>query len=183
MSLWGQMLISEQSKLAWIFNRDFHDVGYYIDHPLGGEPMTDLRCTCGAWDKIEEALERIKNGKNGIYKIIYDFNPDAKWEMLEALEHPNICHQVRLDKFCDLGPAIIELADKVDPPKPKEREWRVGDKVQSPNGSVGVVYGLMDIVGQDQGAEVQLIESEIKYGLTPDGAKPEWRNLTIEGEK
>ncbi|KKL25063.1 hypothetical protein LCGC14_2409070 [marine sediment metagenome] len=151
--------------------------------------MSDLRCTCGAFAKIEAALERIKKSKDGIYKIIYDFNRDAQWETLEALEAPNIYHQVRLDKSCTLPAAIMELADKVKPPPQKEREWRVGDVVElvEPLAYEQFKVGMKAVLGDLAIRPPESWPTNIKHpdsvSLSLHAGPKNWRNLTIEAEQ
>lgn len=93
--------------------------------------------TCETCRKIEKALERIQfTCENTHGGLIWDWD-HAKGVARGYLrllwprhEHPNIIWEpVKCEQSCDIPQALVELADMVDPPKPKEREWRVGDVV------------------------------------------------------
>ena len=90
-------------------------------------PMSDLRCTCGAWEKLEEAWKRIEavvgSGKGLVWNA-HSFDGSAILKVL-AVEN----RTVSCEAFCNIPVALFDLADLHDPPKPKEREWRVGDLV------------------------------------------------------
>jgi len=133
--------------------------------------MTELRCTCGAWDKIAEAFERIFGTRNRIAMILSKNDREIRIVSDEPPMGVIARAKYSYEQFYDLSFIISELADEIDPPKPKEREWQVGD------------VAMRDI-------ENPIIVSEVcdhtfKYGPNQiyQEYKSLWRNLSIEAEK
>ena len=138
--------------------------------------MSNDRCPCGAFAETEAALERIGHSYGVLtwYKHI---------GILEATNHTSrttgILEKVVCKNACDLPAAIMELRNKVDPPKPKEREWQIGDMV------------LCNVAGVDKKVAGPWIVTHSgdelfrhNGGLPGTSAlrKDGWRNLTIEAE-
>ena len=136
--------------------------------------MTDREtqaCSCGAWEKVEEALEKIRGAFAGDDRCvgltwrIDDKKNGGEFSILDVGK----AHSIESSKYrrknvapCDLPVAILELRDKIDPPKPKEREWRPRS----------------DIIYNPERDLVEFCMSQ------PDGyCRPPWRNLTIEAEQ
>ncbi|KKN01576.1 hypothetical protein LCGC14_1126490 [marine sediment metagenome] len=151
-----------------------------------------MQCSCGAWDKIEEALERIQkkytNVDGTIYGLAWTFgmgksnaNNLCVTNVGPLCTSPN--EVMGVEKPCDLPAAIMKLRDKVDPPKPKEREWRVGDVVQSVSdvryapGTVAILTGPEKNHG---GAVTNLPRGGTGNWFAPGN---DWRNLTREAEQ
>ena len=131
--------------------------------------MTDLvRCSCGFAAKTEAALERIRKGREpDQHKLYYAFADGVL-----ALENSD--HRITDVAICHLLTAVSELADKVKPPKQKEREWELRDIVGRKDGSLDpkIVKWLSphehDVFG---------------FGAHISHSKSEYRNLTIEAER
>lgn len=135
------------------------------------ESMTEqLRCACGVFAKIEAALERIRqNRRPDQHKLYYAFADGVL-----ALENSD--HRVVDLAICRVPAAIIELADKVSPPKPKTRGRRIGDKLEN-NGNEWIVVGLQD------GNWWKVIKIGDGESRRIGGDAEAWHNLTIAGEK
>ena len=138
-----------------------------------------LRCTCGAWDKIEEALETLASSEKA-RKLTWVIH-NKRLEFMAEIAGIG----VNVNGACQLGAAILELADKVKPPKPKEREWRVGDEFLHPNGDRYLMTEY-NKRGSRDGPSCNLLGIGFDgfSGLHVSQMKREgWRNLTIEGEQ
>ncbi|KKN61946.1 hypothetical protein LCGC14_0517150 [marine sediment metagenome] len=137
-----------------------------------------LRCTCGAWDKIEGAFRSFKNLGDGFVisynDCDYDGMPPKRLalKLFKNFEHRS--HEIDHVNWCDLPAAIMELADKVDPPKPKERGWEIGDVVGRKDGSLDP-----KIVRWLSPHEIGVFG----FGAHISHSKSEYRNLTIEAEQ
>ncbi|KKL91288.1 hypothetical protein LCGC14_1896220 [marine sediment metagenome] len=155
--------------------------------------MSDLRCTCGAWEEVEKALVKLSN-----------FNCESRHEMkLDGVESANIIwdflagelrlqnnygaifHSVRVKYTCDLPGCVISLAEVAEPPAPKEREWLGGDELQDEKGRRAIVVGMkinamslsiltFVIIGNSPPIHIEAYVKEMKE---------HWRNLTIEAEQ
>lgn len=100
---------------------------------------------CRCFEDIEKNLERI---------VAWPHFGFVKWAhgsaFIEVKKHSGApgdtkSPYVSVNKICNLPSAIKELADKIDPPKPDEREWRVGDVVQAIRSS-GIAKETLAIV-------------------------------------
>ena len=136
-----------------------------IEHSPSGR---QLRCTCGFAEKVEGALERILSRKKGI-NFRHSENILCAWDN-------ETDYEVECVNLCDLPASILELADKVKPPKPKERESQVGDVMQEI--SRGGVYL---VIGFDGDGNPTLNKDHFRRRgiLSPS----QWRNLSIEAEQ
>ncbi|KKN79632.1 hypothetical protein LCGC14_0338360 [marine sediment metagenome] len=131
-------------------------------------------CGCGAWEKIEAALERILSRKKGI-NFRHSENILCAWDN-------EMDYEVECANLCDLPAAIMELRDKVDSPKPEEREWREGDYVERLDSvdtriKAGEVRVISEVVGEGRFRIWR--KNPAEFHATKDSS---WRNLTIEGE-
>ena len=95
--------------------------------------MSELRCTCGFADKIEAALERIESVSP---TIILDMEDKELRAFCGEKGQGGWTVPLPKNYKCYLVSGLLELADKVKPPKPKRRQSREGDIMQTPDGSV-----------------------------------------------
>ena len=138
-----------------------------------GAMTEQLRCTCGAWEKVEKALERIMRTAPEYHrKLLWD------WENghLRRYNDPaDAANSVKCFSVCELASGVVKLADLHDPPKPKEREWRVGDELKD----TWDVRWLI-VASIEEGWKVSRIGTREEKNIR-DGRV--WSNLTIEAEK
>ena len=139
------------------------------------EMQMEQEQTCNCFGEIGKTLERIALSEKA---------RSLKWVIhngtLEfTAEIPSISLMVSAEKVCNLSEAIKEIADKVDPPKPKEREWRVGDELQSIDTGNRIVIVSVSESGCPR---VQYLGRDYKesWGMYPTTS---WRNLSIIAEK
>ena len=92
--------------------------------------------------------------------------------------------RVQCKAVCDLPAAIMELRDKVDPPKPKEREWRENDVVEALESSKAVTgrIALVERVS-DGTAFLNFNGQRGRWTAGQISRRDCWRNLTIEAEE
>ena len=150
-----------------------------------------LRCACGAWDKIEEALNIFREKfKEEDRCVSLSWRLDGRWKGLcitdtGKLKSAGMELEIDHVEMCDLPAAILALRDKVAPPKPKEREWRVGDVLLCTDnyvagfriGDRAIVYELGERakilkVGEDYTDNASVVSVFAAY----------FTNLTIEAE-
>ena len=142
--------------------------------------MIEVRCSCGFAEKIEAAVERIRKAE-GFTSLSLGANGDL-WVNISGKGSQSV------PKVCNLPAAILELADKVKPPKPKEREWRVGDVVElvEPLAYEQFKVGMKAILGDLAIRPPESWPTNIKHpdsvSLSLHAGPKNWRNLTIEGE-
>ena len=134
------------------------------------------RCTCGFAEKVEAALNTILK-RTGAGGICWSLDTD-EGNILKPLI-PSKEYNTKCGAACDLPAAIFELRDKVKPPKPKEREWRVGDIV---------ILRLSDDVVRGLAREIRSLSGRRHDGFYIHGNSAEmgmqgWRNLTLEAEQ
>ena len=179
----GSLPREEQVRLADKFNEAFsgEDFGCesFANHPLGRtESMSDdLRCSCGFAEKIEAALQRIA-----------DYGTTLTWDIMNATldlyDGRKCIEQTLVADPCSLPRAVISTADKVKPPKQKERERRVGDVVAfSPIDKTNDLYehGRPEIITATQSNK---FHTRLRPNISGVGHNPkQWRNLTIEAEQ
>ena len=133
--------------------------------------------TCETCRKVEDALNRILNNTSFTFiKVTKNF--------VEANIIDGNSPYIGIGAVCDLPIAILELADKVDPPKPKEREWKEGDLVE-----VGYDMPQMPppktvlIVEKVGSREIFYTHLRSTIGWIANQQKEKNRNLTIEAEQ
>ena len=82
---------------------------------------------------------------------------------------------------CDLPGAIKKLADKLDPPKPEEREWRTGDVVSAIGDATtlaeGVPYFVTNVASEPKGVTLH-VGKDKNFSI----GRKHYRNLTILAE-
>jgi len=136
---------------------------------------------CVTCRKVEDALERIINWQHfGFVKWAHNSS------FIEIQKHPGAPNDVKspfvvVNRACDLPVSILKLADKVDPPKPKERDWRSGDLVML----TATPYQQL------QNDTPYELDAYMSFGATwrlkRHGnhfySKRDFRNLTIEAEQ
>ena len=152
-----------------------------------------LRCTCGAFEKIEEAWGRIYSfvkDRSGHEGLVFDFE-DASLrilnnEMLEEVKGGGIPGQVSMvpqNKFKDFASSLQQLADQIPPSKPKEREWRVGDELIDRRGALEHRYVICGGTEAD-GLMIQAINyADQRKWAARSNIKMCYDNLTIESEQ
>ncbi|KKN45761.1 hypothetical protein LCGC14_0679840 [marine sediment metagenome] len=173
MSLWSYLPRKEQARLADMFNAAFR----------GSEPMEDgteeptvTSCTCGAWNNIEKALERIREQSIYTRLILILSHMDFR----DGEKH-NDAH-LPFD-LCEIPAEILDLATKHTP---KEREWRVRDVLKSPMGGGYGDHDWIIVAIESSGnfpIKVVQFDTTKADGLYPQHKNPNWRNLTIEAEQ
>ena len=146
----------------------------------------DLRCSCGFAEKIGAALERIVSSTTySGHRIFWDFHQGKLgYPWMNIKENKQGEMVVDAANSCDLSAAIMELSLKVKPPKPREREWRVGDVVMlkdeqshMTNLERGKPY-LISSVDEERGVCVR-VGDDHEYSI----GKSHYRNRTIEAEQ
>jgi len=141
--------------------------------------MSDLSCTCGFAEKIEAVLEKIGKTKNvvvawcpGVFRLgAYQLSGPAIPTNLGGVK---TLVELGGVNACDIPNRLLEISDKVKPPEPKERGWRIGDVVGRKDGSLDP-----KIVKWFSPHEVGVFG----FGGDISHSKSEYRNLTIEAEQ
>ena len=154
--------------------------GQWIPYTLRevGLMSEQLRCTCGARDKIERVLERIGEKRDTLMLGL----GNCWWLSVPAKggQHERV---ITFRNACGIPDALLQAADHVNPPKPKEREWRRGDYVKKTDRvdtriDAGEIRMISEILDQDTFRIYRMKDSE--FLIT---SKPGWSNLTIEAEQ
>jgi len=123
---------------------------------------------CRCFEDIEKALERIGRVKD---QLVYDFTKNLLWFDTNLVQP----HHVYQYTICDLRAGLLRVADKVDPPKPKDRKWRVGDELE---GRLST-HWIITMIALSGEVAVQRIGHDESDAIR---IRNDWRNMTIKSE-
>ena len=142
---------------------------------------------CRCFEDIEKALERIR-GNSKVSKLEWVFE-GVNLPYIRAVgrsgEELGTIYQKWGTEDCTLITNLLELADKVDPPKKKEREWRAGDVIEMsyemiempPSGTILIVERI-DV----ENSKIWYTHPRSDIGWNASTQKEKHRNLTMEAE-
>lgn len=142
--------------------------------------------TCETCQEVEKALKRIKfacKAESGSVTWGWSQLPGTMkgYLSLRGSFTTGDIEPILCELPCQIPRRLNILADKVDPPKPKEREWRVGDRLRSTLIGDEDEWVITKIVpAREFPVQVIQLNTEQKNGLSMDS---NWHNLTIKDEQ